>query len=224
MRQGRDRVISEIGQEAEPPANPERHRPPARVGVVIICKVARATTLRSPARAGPQPHAAVWFGLLKMNCADSFSNLVVHLGAEQEQHRLRLDENAHSFVFDHLVERIDLFGVFHGVAHAGAAAIFDADAHRRDRAVGLRRPTRIALRSSAEKTSASPMKSAPGTKTVMGERWMYCYLRSRRRASGSGMRRLLIEQQQRRQRPLRPDQIGECVRIQYLEKRVGRIP
>jgi hypothetical protein len=38
-----------------------------------------------------------------------------------------------------------------------------------------------------------------------------------------GTRRVLIEQQQRRQRPLRLDQIGQCISVQDSEKRLNRI-
>src|SRR6516164_11629579 len=76
----------------------------------------------------PQPQAEVWLGLLKTNCAESLSTLI-HFGAEQEQHRLGIDQDAHAFVLDHLIQRIDLRGIFHGVGHAGAAAVFHADAH-----------------------------------------------------------------------------------------------
>ena len=50
-RQGRDRVICETDPEAEQRANPEA-APPARVRS-HHCEIARATTLRWPARAGP---------------------------------------------------------------------------------------------------------------------------------------------------------------------------
>src|SRR5207237_2829710 len=53
-------------------------------------------------------------------------DLVVHLGTEQKQHGLRVDENPHAFVLDHLVGGIDLLGVFHRVGHTGAAAVLDA--------------------------------------------------------------------------------------------------
>src|SRR5215212_9185739 len=54
--------------------------------------------------------------------------LVVHLGAEQEEHRLRVDQDFHAPVLDHFVGRADLVGVFDGVGLPGAAAILDADA------------------------------------------------------------------------------------------------
>ena len=38
-----------------------------------------------------------------------------------------------------------------------------------------------------------------------------------------GTRRVLIEPQQRRQRPLRLDQIGQCISVQDSEKRLNRI-
>src|SRR2546430_12389562 len=54
--------------------------------------------------------------------------LVVHLGAEQEQHGLRVDQDLHAPVLDHLVGGTDLMRVFDRVGLAGAAAILDADA------------------------------------------------------------------------------------------------
>src|SRR4029078_118856 len=52
---------------------------------------------------------------------------VVHLGAEQEQDCLWIDEDLDAFVLHDLIERALLFGPFHGVFHAGAAAILDAE-------------------------------------------------------------------------------------------------
>src|SRR5215813_12286364 len=49
--------------------------------------------------------------------------LVIHLGADQEQDRLRVDQHAHALVLDHLVGGADLVGIFHRIGHAGAAAV-----------------------------------------------------------------------------------------------------
>jgi len=64
--------------------------------------------------------------------------LVVHLGADQEQHGLGIDQDTHALVLDHLVGGLDPLGVFHGVGHAGAAAVLDADAHADDRRYRVR--------------------------------------------------------------------------------------
>ena len=79
----------------------------------------------------PQPQAEVWFGLLKTKPDFSIDCLVVHLGAEQEQHRLGIDEDLDALVLDDLIERLLLLRPFHRVFHAGAAAILDAEAQGR---------------------------------------------------------------------------------------------
>src|SRR3954465_2017092 len=63
--------------------------------------------------------------------------LVVHLGAEQEQHRLRIDEDLDALVLDDVLAGLRAFRVLHRVGHAGAAAVLDADAHAGDRPLGL---------------------------------------------------------------------------------------
>src|SRR5262245_7575294 len=51
--------------------------------------------------------------------------LIIHLGADQEQHRFGIDQDAHALVLDHLVGGLDLLGILHRVGHAGAAAVAD---------------------------------------------------------------------------------------------------
>jgi glutathione S-transferase len=63
---------------------------------------------------------------------------VIHLGAQQEQHCLGIDQDAHALVLDDFVQRIDLLGIIHDVGHAGAAAVLNADAHGGDRMIGFR--------------------------------------------------------------------------------------
>ena len=75
----------------------------------------------------PQPQAPFWFGLLNTNCDGELVGLVVHLGAEQIQHGLRIDDHARAVALDDLVELADAVGPGHGVLHAGAAALLDAD-------------------------------------------------------------------------------------------------
>src|SRR5262249_23214194 len=62
--------------------------------------------------------------------------LVVHLGAEQEQHGLGVDQDFHALVLDHLVGGADLVSVFDGVGLTGAAAVLDADAQADDLGIG----------------------------------------------------------------------------------------
>src|SRR3954466_2785251 len=62
--------------------------------------------------------------------------LVVHLGAEQEQHRLGIDQDLDALVLDDLVGRADIVGVFDGVGLAGTAAVLDADAQAHDLGIG----------------------------------------------------------------------------------------
>ena len=55
-------------------------------------------------------------------------HLEVNLGADQEQHRLRVHEDGHALVFDDLVERRGGFGILEHVLLPGAAAVLHADA------------------------------------------------------------------------------------------------
>src|SRR5215471_10180487 len=58
--------------------------------------------------------------------------LVVHLGSEQEQHGLWIDQNLDALVFNDLIGRADFVGIFDRVGLAGAATILDADAKAND--------------------------------------------------------------------------------------------
>ena len=62
--------------------------------------------------------------------------LVVHLGAEQEQHRLGIDQDLDALVLDDLVGRLDVMGVFDGVGLPGAAAVLDTDAQSDNFGIG----------------------------------------------------------------------------------------
>src|SRR5215813_8565889 len=62
--------------------------------------------------------------------------LVVHLGAEQEQHGLGIDEDLHALVLDDFVGRADLMGIFDGIGLAGAATVLHTDAQSHDLGVG----------------------------------------------------------------------------------------
>src|SRR6516162_8233171 len=66
---------------------------------------------------------------------------IIHLGAEDEHDRLRIDEDRHALVFDNLVELTLFIGVFDRVAETGAAARTHANAHpdRRLAALGEER-------------------------------------------------------------------------------------
>src|SRR5690606_18191330 len=55
-------------------------------------------------------------------------DFVVHLGAEQEQNSLRVDQNANPLVLDNFVELVLLSSPAHRVFHARAAAVLHADA------------------------------------------------------------------------------------------------
>ena len=84
----------------------------------------------------PQPQAEVSLGFLKTKLDDSLSTLKSICGAEQEQQRLRIDQQLDALVLDHLVVGGDGLGEFHRVGHAGAAAVLDADPDADDRLVG----------------------------------------------------------------------------------------
>src|SRR5512146_552483 len=62
---------------------------------------------------------------------------VVHLGAEDEHDRLRVDQDRHPLGLDDLVELALLVGVFARVAEARAAARAHPDAHPRRRLATL---------------------------------------------------------------------------------------
>src|SRR5215831_2987478 len=53
--------------------------------------------------------------------------------APPNMRRTSTGPNAQALVLDHLVRSLDPLGIFHGVGHAGAAAVLDADAHADDR-------------------------------------------------------------------------------------------
>jgi hypothetical protein len=54
-------------------------------------------------------------------------DLEIHLRAEQEQHRLGVDQELDPLVLDHFVERRGRLGQLHRVGHPGATAVFDPD-------------------------------------------------------------------------------------------------
>ena len=60
-----------------------------------------------------------------------FVGLIVALPASYfaEHRNLWVDQHPSTIVFDHFVVGLRLTGPFHGVFHAGTAALFDADAH-----------------------------------------------------------------------------------------------
>src|SRR5262249_42911425 len=72
-------------------------------------------------------------GIVEHELRRELVGLVVHLGAEQEQHRLGIDQDPDALVLDHLVRLFDSLGIFHRIGHAGAAAILDADAYAHHR-------------------------------------------------------------------------------------------
>src|SRR5260370_23241665 len=53
-------------------------------------------------------------------------DLVVHLGAEQKQHGLGIDQDLHALVLDDLVGGADIVGIFDRVGLPGAAAVLDS--------------------------------------------------------------------------------------------------
>src|SRR5438105_6063943 len=63
-------------------------------------------------------------------------DLVVHLGAQQEQHGLGIDQDLHALVLDDLVGRANLVGVLDRIGLPGAAAVLDADPQAHDLGIG----------------------------------------------------------------------------------------
>src|SRR5260221_2096174 len=62
--------------------------------------------------------------------------LVIHLGAQQEQHRLAVDQDLHALVLDDFFGRSHLVGIFDRIGLPGAAAIHDPDAKADDLGIG----------------------------------------------------------------------------------------
>src|SRR5580692_197262 len=62
--------------------------------------------------------------------------LVVHLGAQQEQHRLGIDQDLDALVLDHFVGGADIVGIFDGVGLPGAAAVLDPNPKADDLGIG----------------------------------------------------------------------------------------
>src|ERR1700746_816178 len=77
--------------------------------------------------------------------------LVVHLGAEQEQHGLGVHQDLHALVLDDLVRWANFVGIFDRVGLPGAAAILDADPQAHDFGIGALCQFLDALRSSLGK-------------------------------------------------------------------------
>jgi hypothetical protein len=67
-------------------------------------------------------------GIAELEAGLQQRHLVVDLGPEKEHLRHGRDHHPRAVLFDHLVIGIDLGHVVHGVFHARAAALLDADA------------------------------------------------------------------------------------------------
>src|SRR5262249_46281652 len=85
------------------------------------CRIGRGELHRLAATAGRR---LIW--IVEHKGRGQLVDLEVHLGAEQEQHGLRVDQKLHALVLDHLVELVGSLGIFHRVGHAGAAAVLHA--------------------------------------------------------------------------------------------------
>src|ERR1700733_10558799 len=97
-------------------------RPCARLRALLLSLGRRLELHRFAAPAGPG-----LVGIVEHELGGELLGLVVHLGAQEEQDRLGVDQHAYALVLDQLVGRLDLLGVFHRIGHAGAAAVLDAD-------------------------------------------------------------------------------------------------
>src|SRR5712691_12184732 len=63
-------------------------------------------------------------------------DLVIHLGAQQKQYGLGIDQDLHALVLDDLVGGADFVGVFDRIGLPGAAAVLDADPQADDLGIG----------------------------------------------------------------------------------------
>ena len=66
-------------------------------------------------------------------------DLVVHLGAEQKQHGLGIDQDLDALVLNDLVGGADIVGVFDRLGLPGAAAVLDPDPQADDFGIGALR-------------------------------------------------------------------------------------
>src|SRR5450759_645527 len=62
--------------------------------------------------------------------------LVIHLGAEQEQHGLGIDQDLDALVLDDLVGGANIVGIFDRIGLPGAAAVLDPDPQAHDLGIG----------------------------------------------------------------------------------------
>src|SRR5947207_10023875 len=76
----------------------------------------------------PAPARAFLVRVVEHELRGEAVDLVVHLRAEEVEYRLWVDQDTGALVLDHLVERLLFVRPSHGVLHAGAAALLDADA------------------------------------------------------------------------------------------------
>ena len=136
-RHGRNRVMCETDPEVQrAPPTVARSRLNSRADVANKPSLSSAGGLVFRRRELHRFAAAAGRGLVRIvehELRRKLLGLVVHLGAEQEQHRLRIDQDLHALVLDHFVVSASALGVFHRVFHAGAAAVLDADPHAHDR-------------------------------------------------------------------------------------------
>src|SRR6516162_56172 len=125
-RHGRNRVICKTDYEVSTDGTAEV----AQRGLVCVPRRRQLHRLTAAASTG-----LVW--VVEDELGRQLVGLVVHLGPKQEQYGLWIDQDLHTLILDHFVGRVDRLGVLHRVFHAGAAAIFDADANASH---GLPRP------------------------------------------------------------------------------------
>src|SRR5258708_19995623 len=73
--------------------------------------------------------AAFLVGIAECEAAFQLFLNVIHLGAEDEHDRFRIDQDRHALVFNDFVELALLIGIFERVAEARATPRAHADAH-----------------------------------------------------------------------------------------------
>src|SRR5260221_10364646 len=102
----------------------------------LFMAAAATSRLRSEGLAAAAARLLV--GILEDETALQLVLLVIHLGADQEHHGSRIDEDRHALVLDDVLELLLLVGIFDEIAEPGAAARLHPDAQALHRLVGTR--------------------------------------------------------------------------------------
>ena len=96
-------------------------------GVLVVLDGGTRVSRRDQVHAFAAPASALLVRVIEHELAGKLVRLVVHLGAEEIHDRSRLDQQHRTSILDNLVVRLLRLSQGHGVFHAGAATLLDAD-------------------------------------------------------------------------------------------------